>query len=197
MDNLYDWKKGIHSTAIAILKKSEAIVKNTTAASKYIPRRPRISINWNPPFQTQIYLVNSKKWKISKSGTKVLLLRLQILSKLQFFCNARVVGSRWWVAAIFAFEKTGKTVKKSSKSDRWLLRYNFLSSTPSILVPFNRLWSGTTRKTTFLDFCHFSHQKWFLVTLWHLCDEMLAKSELRLRACSTSLLRRYEPKQMD
>ena len=34
-----------HSTAIAILKKSEAIVKNTTAASKYIPRRPRISIN--------------------------------------------------------------------------------------------------------------------------------------------------------
>ena len=55
-----------HSTAIAILNKSEEIVKNTTAASKYIPRRPRISINWNPPFQTQIYLVNSKKWKISK-----------------------------------------------------------------------------------------------------------------------------------
>ena len=60
-------------------------MKNTTAASKYIPRRPRISINLNPPFQTQIYLVNSKKWKISKSGTKVLLLRLQILSKLGNF----------------------------------------------------------------------------------------------------------------
>ena len=25
-------------------------MKNTTAASKFIPRRPRISINWNPPF---------------------------------------------------------------------------------------------------------------------------------------------------
>ena len=34
-----------HSTAIAILNKSEEIVKNTIAASKYIPRRPRISIN--------------------------------------------------------------------------------------------------------------------------------------------------------
>ena len=55
-----------HSMAITILKKSKEIMKNTTAASKYIPRRPRISINWNPPFQTQIYLVNSKKWKISK-----------------------------------------------------------------------------------------------------------------------------------
>ena len=38
-------KERSHSMAIAILKKSEAIVKNTTAVSKYIPRRPRISIN--------------------------------------------------------------------------------------------------------------------------------------------------------
>jgi hypothetical protein len=34
-----------HSMAIANLKKSEDFVTNTTAASKYIPRRPRISIN--------------------------------------------------------------------------------------------------------------------------------------------------------
>ena len=34
-----------HSMAIAILNKSEEFVKNTTAASNYIPRRPRISIN--------------------------------------------------------------------------------------------------------------------------------------------------------
>ena len=50
-----------HSIATANLNKSEDFVTNNTAASKYIPRRPRISINWNPPFQTQIYLVNSKK----------------------------------------------------------------------------------------------------------------------------------------
>ena len=46
---------------------------NTVAASKYIPRRPRISINWNPPFQTQIYLVSSKKnffWNFMKWGLK-------------------------------------------------------------------------------------------------------------------------------
>ena len=34
-----------HSMATANLKKSEDFMTNTTAASKYIPRRPRISIN--------------------------------------------------------------------------------------------------------------------------------------------------------
>ena len=34
-----------HSMATANLKKSEDFVTNTTAASKYIPRRPIISIN--------------------------------------------------------------------------------------------------------------------------------------------------------
>ena len=27
------------------------------SASKHMPKRPRLCINWNPPFQTQIYLV--------------------------------------------------------------------------------------------------------------------------------------------
>ena len=35
----------IHSMARANLNKSVWLVTNTTAASKYIPRRPRISIN--------------------------------------------------------------------------------------------------------------------------------------------------------
>ena len=48
---------GLHSMARANLNKSEWLVTNTTAALKYIPKRPRICINWNPPFQTQIYLV--------------------------------------------------------------------------------------------------------------------------------------------
>ena len=39
------------------LNKSEWLVTNTTAASKYMHKRPRICINWNPPFQIQI-LVN-------------------------------------------------------------------------------------------------------------------------------------------
>ena len=33
---------------------SEVFLKNTNTVSKYIPRRPRISINWNPPFQTSL-----------------------------------------------------------------------------------------------------------------------------------------------
>ena len=46
-----------HSMAIANLNKSEELMTNTTAASKYIPKRPRICINWNPPFRTKIYLI--------------------------------------------------------------------------------------------------------------------------------------------
>ena len=46
-----------HSMARANLNKNVWQVTNTTTASKYIPKRTRIYINWNPPFQTQIYLV--------------------------------------------------------------------------------------------------------------------------------------------
>ena len=38
-------KTYFHSMATANLKKSEEFVTNNTAASKYIPRRPKISIN--------------------------------------------------------------------------------------------------------------------------------------------------------
>ena len=48
----------IHRMARDNLKKSKYFSTSTTTASKYIPKRPRICINWNPPFQTQIYLVN-------------------------------------------------------------------------------------------------------------------------------------------
>ena len=44
-----------HSMAGANLNKIVWLVTNTTAASKYIPRRTRISINWNPPFQTSFH----------------------------------------------------------------------------------------------------------------------------------------------
>ena len=43
-----------HSIARTNLNKSEWLVTNTTAESKHIRKRPRICINWNPPFQTQI-----------------------------------------------------------------------------------------------------------------------------------------------
>ena len=46
-----------HSMARTNLNKSEWLVTNTWATSKYIPKRPRICIDWNPPFQTKIYFV--------------------------------------------------------------------------------------------------------------------------------------------
>ena len=49
----------LFSWTLANLNKSVWLVTNTTTASKYvyIPKRTRIDINWNSPFQTQIYLV--------------------------------------------------------------------------------------------------------------------------------------------
>ena len=46
-----------HSMARANQNKSENLMTNTTAASKYKSRRPRIYINWNSPFQTNMYIV--------------------------------------------------------------------------------------------------------------------------------------------
>ena len=40
-----------HSMARANLNKSEKLMTNNTAESKYISRRPKICINWNPPFR--------------------------------------------------------------------------------------------------------------------------------------------------
>ena len=49
-----------HSMARANLNKSKKVLTNTTAASKYIPRRPRISINWNPPFQNSLHKISKE-----------------------------------------------------------------------------------------------------------------------------------------
>ena len=56
-----------HSMARANLNKSEWLVTNTTAASKYIPKRPRICINWNSPFQTSLHKIFKNCFLISKS----------------------------------------------------------------------------------------------------------------------------------
>ena len=52
--------------ATANLNKSEEFLTNTTAVSKYIPRRLRISKKLNLPFQAKIYL-----WKIPLNGNIV------------------------------------------------------------------------------------------------------------------------------
>ena len=46
-----------HSMARVNLYKSEEMVTNTTAASKYIPKRSRICINRNPYFQTSLHKI--------------------------------------------------------------------------------------------------------------------------------------------
>ena len=46
--------------ATANLKKSLEFMTNTTAASKYIPRRSRISIDSNPTFQTSLQKISKE-----------------------------------------------------------------------------------------------------------------------------------------
>ena len=46
---------GTHSMARANLNKSKKVLTSITTASKYTPKRPRICINWNPPFQTTLH----------------------------------------------------------------------------------------------------------------------------------------------
>ena len=58
---------------------------STTTASKYIPKRPRICINWNPPFQTQIYLV--------KVPINVNIVKQDLLHKKQFL---KILWSEVW-----------------------------------------------------------------------------------------------------
>jgi hypothetical protein len=45
----------VHSMARANLNENEKFSTNTTSASKFISKRPRICINRNPPFQTSLY----------------------------------------------------------------------------------------------------------------------------------------------
>ena len=53
--------------ARANLNKSVWLVTNTTTASKYIPKRTRICINWNPPFQTSLHKIFKNCFIWSKS----------------------------------------------------------------------------------------------------------------------------------
>ena len=60
---------------------------NTTTASKYIPKRTRICINWNLPFQTQIYL---GKVKVPPN---VNIVKQDLLNKKQIL---KIVWSEVW-----------------------------------------------------------------------------------------------------
>ena len=71
--------------ARADLNKSEKVLTSATTASKYIPKRHKICINWNPPFQTQIYLV--------KVPLNVNIVKQDLLSKKQFL---KVLWSEVW-----------------------------------------------------------------------------------------------------
>ena len=71
--------------ARANLNKSVWLVTNTTTASKYILKRTRICINWNPPFQTQIYLV--------KVLPNVNTVKQDLLNKKQFL---KILWSEVW-----------------------------------------------------------------------------------------------------
>ena len=71
--------------AKANLNKSVWLLTNTTTASKFLPKRTRICINWNPLFQTQIYLV--------KVSLNVNIVKQDLLHKKQFL---KILWSEVW-----------------------------------------------------------------------------------------------------
>ena len=71
--------------ARANLKKSKYFSTSTSTASTYVPKRLRICINWNPPFQTQIYLVNVP--------LNVNIVKQDLLNKKQFL---KILWSEVW-----------------------------------------------------------------------------------------------------
>ena len=75
----------MHSMARANLYKSEFFSTSTTAASKYITKKPRICIKWNPPFQTKIYVV--------KVPLNVNIVKQDLLNEKQFL---KILWSKVW-----------------------------------------------------------------------------------------------------
>ena len=57
---------------------------NSTKASKYVPKRPIICINWNLLFGTKIYLVKVP-------------LSVSVVKKIYFIRNVRVLIRKFWV----------------------------------------------------------------------------------------------------
>ena len=49
------------------MKKSKYFSTYTTTASKYIPKKPRVCINWNPPFHTSLHKIFKNCFLLSKS----------------------------------------------------------------------------------------------------------------------------------
>ena len=67
---------GSHSMATANQNKSEDFVTNTTEASKYIPRKTRISINWDFLTFKRLYKVEPNRFKAI--DTCIILLKNQV-----------------------------------------------------------------------------------------------------------------------
>ena len=94
-DDLHGLMISIYSMANANLNNSEWLVTNTTAASKYIPKRPRVYIFWNSPFQTKIYLV--KVLLNVNAVKKDLLHRKQFLKILwRYVSKGESIGADSW-----------------------------------------------------------------------------------------------------
>ena len=74
-------QKDSHSMARANLNKSKKVLTSTTTASKYIPMRPRICINWNPPFQISFHKIFKNYFLLSKSCFTMFTFRGSLLSK--------------------------------------------------------------------------------------------------------------------
>ena len=99
------WKSTAQSMARANLNKDKCFLTSAATAWKYILKRPRICINWNPPFRP--HFIFQKKFS--------------------FLCIVKQKKKKFWSdPKIFDFQKSlsklGPTVEDFNSSWFWLLR---------------------------------------------------------------------------
>ena len=166
--------------ARAKLNKSEFFLTNTTKASKYLPRRPRICINWNPLFQTHIFFIkctskcNNCETRFTSSKQFLKNLRSEVWKRgFQLMLILGLQGMYFDAAVVF--------VKKTLLLIRLALAILWCSSTSYAPSIFEAYWFYLDFKQIF-KICRFYEDfHWF-----YACFTDLMQWGCMIHSCCTS-----------
>ena len=114
--------------ARANLNKSKKVLTFTTTASKYLPKRARSCINWNPPFQTSLYKIFKNVFYEVNHISQCLHLEVFLLSKFEskrggFKLALAILWTFFWMKRSW---KIGKHVRKirDFRNFSWSVRFH-------------------------------------------------------------------------
>ena len=137
---------------------------NTTAASKYIPRRPRISINWNPPFQTSLHKISKVVFfRLTKFffRNKIFFSKEQLLFSFLCIVKQKKISERSEKFWKFSF------LKIYSKKNIWKVGFQFMLILGLLGMYFDASW--------YLSQSPHFYSNW----LWPYCETLLFSRALK------------------